>query len=111
MFVVFRLRLSFLVIIFLFVKIVMFCSIVLWWLLKLGVLIVIVVNVLWSLFIINVVKVLFFMFLVMINRGLFCWIICFNIGKIFWMLLIFLFVIKMYGLFNIVFILFELVIM
>lgn len=108
--VFFSFKLVFLVIIWLLVKIVIFFSIVLWWLLKLGVLIAVIFIIFFRWLIIRVVKVFFLIFLVKINNGLLEWVICFNIGIKFCIKVIFLLVIRIWGFFREVFICFMFVV-
>lgn len=108
--VFFSFKLVFLVIIWLLVKIVIFFSIVLWWLLKLGVLIAVIFIIFFRWLIIRVVKVFFLIFLVKINNGLLEWVICFNIGIKFCIKVIFLLVIRIWGFLREVFICFMFVV-
>lgn len=108
--VFFSFKLVFLVIIWLLVNIVIFFNIVLWWFLKLGVLIAVIFIIFCKWLIIRVVKVFFLIFLVNINNGLLEWVICFNIGIKFCIKVIFLLVIRIWGFLREVFICFMFVV-
>lgn len=95
-FIIFRFRLIFFEMSWLFVRIVIFWSIVLWRLLKLGVFIAVIFSIFFVLLIIKVVKVFFLIFLVIINKDWLVWVIFFSIGIKFWIEEIFLLVIKMW---------------